>query len=93
MEEIGQRKSREKEREGVPYPGYFAKCAEAIDSKRVGGNSWFQVCGKCAEGVGRKAVRGRTVQSRRLRAGLWLVLHEEYYHVGTASVKRLIGSG
>jgi hypothetical protein len=28
---------------GVPYPGYFVKCAEALDFKRVGGNSWFQV--------------------------------------------------
>jgi hypothetical protein len=28
---------------GVPYPGYFAKCAEAFDFKGVGGNSCFQV--------------------------------------------------
>jgi len=28
---------------GVPYPGYFAKCAEALEFKRVGGNSCFQV--------------------------------------------------
>jgi hypothetical protein len=28
---------------GIPYPGYFAKCAEAHDFKRVEGNSCFQV--------------------------------------------------
>jgi hypothetical protein len=28
---------------GVPYPGYFAKCAEAPDFKRVGGNSCLKV--------------------------------------------------
>jgi hypothetical protein len=33
IEAIASRKSREKEREGVPYPGYFAKCAEAAGSK------------------------------------------------------------
>jgi hypothetical protein len=29
--------------EGVPYPGYFAKCAEALEFKRVGGNSCLKV--------------------------------------------------
>ena len=28
---------------GVPYPGYFAKCAEAIDFKYVGGNACLKV--------------------------------------------------
>jgi hypothetical protein len=28
---------------GVPYPGYFAKCAEALEFKRVGGNICSQV--------------------------------------------------
>jgi hypothetical protein len=45
---------------GVPYPGYFAKCTEAIDCKRVRGNSCFQVCSKCAERIGSKGVRRNT---------------------------------
>jgi hypothetical protein len=28
---------------GVPYPGYFAKCAEALDFKKVGGNTCLKV--------------------------------------------------
>jgi len=51
IEEIGPRTGREKERERVPYPGYFAKWAEALDCKRVGGNRCFQVWCKCAEGI------------------------------------------
>jgi hypothetical protein len=31
------------EGEGVPYPGYFAKCAEAVDCKRVEENSCLKV--------------------------------------------------
>jgi hypothetical protein len=45
---------------GVPYPGYFAKCAEAIDFKRVGRNSCLKVWRKCAKGIGSKGVRRKT---------------------------------
>jgi hypothetical protein len=41
----------------VPYPGYFAECAETIDFTRVGGNSYLKVWGKCAEGIGTEGLR------------------------------------
>jgi hypothetical protein len=38
-----QERVEKKRGRGVPYPGYFAKCAEAIHFKRVGRNTCLKV--------------------------------------------------
>jgi hypothetical protein len=56
---------------GVPYPGYFAKCAEALDFKRLARNICFRLRSKCAEGEGSKGVRGnRGCKGGRMRGCL-----------------------
>jgi hypothetical protein len=56
---------------GVPYPGYFAKCAEALEFTRVGGNTCLKVWGKSAEREGSKGVKvNRGCKAGRMRGGL-----------------------
>jgi hypothetical protein len=49
IEEIVEETAQENRARGVPYPGYFAKCTEVVDCKRVRGTWCLKVCAKCAE--------------------------------------------
>jgi hypothetical protein len=69
------------------------KSAEGIEKERVVRRRAGKECVTICKEESCRRRESKRKRERGSQAGLWLVIHVEYYHIGTALVKRLIGSG